>query len=102
MHYENDENFFRGYEWWLMREAKKRNPNITLIGEAEGAVDPFIAAVPFSSLFQTRTQDQLEISAYGGVSLTIVSVHVSFCNCRLAMGLPGLGWTWEELAVRLP
>uniref|UniRef100_A0A4W5R3W6 Galactocerebrosidase n=1 Tax=Hucho hucho TaxID=62062 RepID=A0A4W5R3W6_9TELE len=32
MHYENDENYFRGYEWWLMREAKKRNPNITLIG----------------------------------------------------------------------
>uniref|UniRef100_A0A8C2XJW0 Galactocerebrosidase n=1 Tax=Cyclopterus lumpus TaxID=8103 RepID=A0A8C2XJW0_CYCLU len=31
MHYENDENFFRGYEWWLMKEAKKRNPNITLI-----------------------------------------------------------------------
>lgn len=33
MHYENDENYFRGYEWWLMKEAKKRNPNITLIGE---------------------------------------------------------------------
>ncbi|KAL7872834.1 hypothetical protein AOLI_G00119050 [Acnodon oligacanthus] len=32
MHYENDENYFRGYEWWLMREAKKRNPNIMLIG----------------------------------------------------------------------
>ncbi|XP_029900857.1 galactocerebrosidase isoform X1 [Myripristis murdjan] len=32
MHYENDENFFRGYEWWLMKEAKKRNPDITLIG----------------------------------------------------------------------
>ncbi|XP_016423035.1 galactocerebrosidase-like [Sinocyclocheilus rhinocerous] len=32
MHYEDDENYFRGYEWWLMREAKKRNPNITLIG----------------------------------------------------------------------
>lgn len=32
MHYEDDENFFRGYEWWLMTEAKKRNPNITLIG----------------------------------------------------------------------
>ncbi|XP_012708310.3 galactocerebrosidase isoform X2 [Fundulus heteroclitus] len=31
MHYENDENYFRGYEWWLMKEAKKRNPNITLI-----------------------------------------------------------------------
>ncbi|KAM9842002.1 galactocerebrosidase isoform 2-T2 [Aulostomus maculatus] len=32
MHYENDENYFRGYEWWLMKEAKKRNPDITLIG----------------------------------------------------------------------
>ncbi|XP_053553556.1 galactocerebrosidase isoform X1 [Bombina bombina] len=32
MHYEDDQNFFRGYEWWLMKEAKKRNPNIKLIG----------------------------------------------------------------------
>ncbi|KAM6912912.1 galactocerebrosidase [Xenentodon cancila] len=32
MHYENDENYFRGYEWWLMKEAKKRNPDIILIG----------------------------------------------------------------------
>ncbi|KAG9268908.1 galactocerebrosidase-like [Astyanax mexicanus] len=32
MHYEDDENYFRGYEWWLMTEAKRRNPNITLIG----------------------------------------------------------------------
>uniref|UniRef100_A0A8C4N899 Galactocerebrosidase n=1 Tax=Eptatretus burgeri TaxID=7764 RepID=A0A8C4N899_EPTBU len=27
-----DENYFRGYEWWLMVEAKRRNPNITLVG----------------------------------------------------------------------
>lgn len=33
MHYEDDENYFRGYEWWLMKEAKKRNPNITLVGQ---------------------------------------------------------------------
>ncbi|XP_077766387.1 galactocerebrosidase isoform X4 [Canis aureus] len=32
MHYALDENFFRGYEWWLMKEAKKRNPNIILMG----------------------------------------------------------------------
>uniref|UniRef100_A0A5F9DAN5 Galactocerebrosidase n=3 Tax=Oryctolagus cuniculus TaxID=9986 RepID=A0A5F9DAN5_RABIT len=32
MHYELDENYFRGYEWWLMKEAKKRNPDIILIG----------------------------------------------------------------------
>jgi galactosylceramidase len=28
----NDENYSRGYEWWLMAEAKKRNPAITLDG----------------------------------------------------------------------
>ncbi|XP_051775769.1 galactocerebrosidase [Erpetoichthys calabaricus] len=31
-HSEEDENYFRGYEWWLMKEAKKRNPKIKLIG----------------------------------------------------------------------
>lgn len=30
MHTRNDENYFRGYEWWLMKEAKKRNPALTL------------------------------------------------------------------------
>jgi len=25
-----DENYDRGYEWWLMKEAKKRNPKIIL------------------------------------------------------------------------
>ncbi|EPY76496.1 Galactocerebrosidase-like protein [Camelus ferus] len=32
MHYALDEDYFRGYEWWLMKEAKKRNSNITLMG----------------------------------------------------------------------
>jgi galactosylceramidase len=30
MHTKDDLNFSRGYEWWLMSEAKKRNPNLTL------------------------------------------------------------------------
>jgi galactosylceramidase len=30
MHTRNDLNFSRGYEWWLMREAKKRNRDFTL------------------------------------------------------------------------
>ena len=25
-----DENYNRGYEWWLMKEAKARNPDIKL------------------------------------------------------------------------
>ncbi len=30
MHRRDDLNFTRGYEWWLMKEAKKRNPDIVL------------------------------------------------------------------------
>ena len=30
MHTRTDENYRRGYEWWLMTEAKKRNPAIRL------------------------------------------------------------------------
>jgi galactosylceramidase len=36
MHSRDDENFSRGYEWWLMSEAKKRNPSITLDANAWG------------------------------------------------------------------
>uniref|UniRef100_A0A0B7AEQ2 galactosylceramidase n=1 Tax=Arion vulgaris TaxID=1028688 RepID=A0A0B7AEQ2_9EUPU len=32
MHNSWEENYTRGYEWWLMVEAKKRNPNIKLYG----------------------------------------------------------------------
>ena len=32
MHSPDDLNFKRGYEWWLMKEAKKRNPDIKLYG----------------------------------------------------------------------
>jgi len=28
MHSRGDLSYDRGYEWWLMSEAKKRNPNI--------------------------------------------------------------------------
>jgi galactosylceramidase len=37
MHSRGDENYSRGYEWWLMREAKKRNAAITLDGVAWGS-----------------------------------------------------------------
>ena len=36
MHVRNDENYNRGYEWWLMREARKRNPSIMLDANAWG------------------------------------------------------------------
>ncbi len=36
-HTRNDENFERGYEWWLMKEARRRNGNIVLDVLAWGA-----------------------------------------------------------------
>ena len=36
MHSANDENYERGYEWTVMVEAKRRNPNITLYGLSWG------------------------------------------------------------------
>jgi len=33
----DDENYHRGYEWWLMKESKQRNPNIKLYGLEWGA-----------------------------------------------------------------
>lgn len=37
MHTARDQNFTRGYEWWLMQEAKTRNPAIKLYALAWGA-----------------------------------------------------------------
>src|SRR5579862_9489658 len=37
MHSATDQNYSRGYEWWLMQQAKLRNPNITLEALAWGA-----------------------------------------------------------------
>ena len=36
MHSRDDENYDRGYEWWLVKEAKKRNPNIIISALAWG------------------------------------------------------------------
>jgi len=37
MHSATDQNYTRGYEWWLMQQAKLRNPNITFGALAWGA-----------------------------------------------------------------
>ena len=50
MHEPWDENYHRGYEWWLLTEAKKRNPDIKVYGLAwafpgwvgKGSGDPYL------------------------------------------------------------
>lgn len=39
-----DQNYNRGYEWWLMEQAKARNPNIKLYGLEWGAPGWFQAS----------------------------------------------------------
>ena len=36
MHTRDDQNYNRGYEWWLMTEAQKRNPNMLFYGLSWG------------------------------------------------------------------
>ena len=35
-HFRGDLNCNRGYEWWIMEQAKARNPNIKLVGTGLG------------------------------------------------------------------
>ncbi|HEY1661340.1 MAG TPA: galactosylceramidase [Verrucomicrobiae bacterium] len=37
MHTRNDLDYSRGYTWWILQEAKKRNPNLSLDGAAWSA-----------------------------------------------------------------
>jgi galactosylceramidase len=37
MHTRDDLNYSRGYTWWILREARKRNPHLTLDGTAWSA-----------------------------------------------------------------
>lgn len=49
MHSENDLDYNRGYEWWLMKEAKKRNPDILLYGATLNEMYSFrMAGLPWA------------------------------------------------------
>src|ERR1700719_3224343 len=37
MHTRDDLDYSRGYTWWILREAKKRNPNLSIDGSAWSA-----------------------------------------------------------------
>ncbi len=50
-----DENFYRGYEWWIMREAKKRNPGITLDACAWGCRDGWATEISGRRTWPTMT-----------------------------------------------
>lgn len=61
MHSADDLNFERGYEWWLLKEAKKRNPDIITYGLpwafpgwlSEKEKEPFFSSSTCSKLYVT-------------------------------------------------
>jgi len=55
MHYSWEENYQRGYEWWLMKEAKKRNPDIILYALPWG-FPGWVGAGSYGSPYTNRTQ----------------------------------------------
>lgn len=80
MHYEDDENYFRGYEWWLMKEAKKRNPNITLVGE--NRTRHFLVPQPLAT---TAGPHAVETSKYQATTVrvrTLTWIIDSGLNCE--------------------
>lgn len=93
MHYPNDENYFRGYEWWLMREAKKRNPNITLIGGVHMFL--FVEYCDIEHLIINRCLCRRE-------TFKIAECVWVLMWCRLAMGVSWMGRARTELALSLP
>jgi len=50
-----DEDYTRGYEWWLMKEAKARNPQIML------------DIPPWGAICQSRLSNANEPSSYGSI-----------------------------------
>ncbi len=66
-HTSGDLNCGRGYEWWLMEQAKARNPNIKLYGLAWGA--PGFLGSFFSTATVTYLMDWLGCAASNGLSI---------------------------------
>ena len=76
MHTADEENYERGYQWWLMREAKRRNPSILLSAlswgfpqwVSEGTHLPFTNSTVryiMNYLQAARTQHNLTIDFIG-------------------------------------
>jgi hypothetical protein len=66
-HTSGDLNCDRGYEWWLMAQAKARNPNIKLYGLAWGA--PGFLGSFFSTATVTYLMDWLGCAAGHGLTV---------------------------------
>lgn len=91
-HYQGDYNFLRGYTWWIMREAKHRNPMLELDATAWSAPSwvgdfwsQYMADYYVSWLMGLRHIHGLELEAIGchnekGVSYTFAKLFRETLN----------------------
>jgi len=88
MHTKTDENYNRGYEWWLMEEAKKRNPLIKLDATAWSAP----AWVGNGNFWSQDTADYLSKWILGAKSAH--GLDIDYVGCR---NEKGTNESWAEL-----
>jgi len=81
MHSRTDENYHRGYEWWLMKEARSRNPRVFL--------DPCAWSVPGwvgnGNFWSQDTADYLAKWLLGAKS--VHGLDIDFVGCRNERGV---------------
>ncbi len=101
MYTATDQNYQRGYEWWLMNEAKRRNPNIRFGALAWAAPGWIGTSDVWTSNFQTyllnwlrgaRDTHGLTIDNIGGWNENAIS-HQWFVNFRAALNANGFAST---------
>jgi galactosylceramidase len=80
MHTKTDENYYRGYEWWLMEEAKKRNPLIVLDSAAWSAP----AWLGNGNFWSQDTADYLSKWIMGAKSAH--GLDINYIGCRNERG----------------
>lgn len=93
-HFVGDLGCDRGYEWWLVAEARKRNPAIATYALPWGFPYPYDTAGPSSATGGTK-----------GFSNLTMDYFISFLNCSLSYpnsGIDYLGFYNEVGGVASP
>jgi len=80
MHAKTDENYYRGYEWWLMEQARQRNPAIVLDATAWSAP----AWVGNGNFWSQDTADYLSKWIMGAKSAH--GLDIDYVGCRNERG----------------
>jgi galactosylceramidase len=87
MHTRTDLNYQRGYEWWLMKQAKMRDPTLTLDGVAWGCPN-WVG----NNNFYSADMQHYNIEYIKGLKSTY-GINLDAIGCR---NENGVNYTWAE------